>query len=115
MADHTETATADSTGTAVVNFETISPGLQWVISQISLETTPFRVGASCVVRRGGRYLTSTIIGSGDTAYGPPSIILLRGVLLTCTWTGLTQGDEAIATIWYEEQPWSNNPSTTQVV
>ena len=115
MTDYTEETTAGSDGTGTITFSPLSPGLTWVVAQFSLETTPFRVGCVCTVRKNGRFLTSTILGSGDTAYGPPAIILNRGDTLAFKWSGLTQGDQCVATLFYNESTWTTSPDPTIAV
>lgn len=104
MSDLSVTATADASGTAVATFQLVNSGLVWIVAQISNETTPFRVGATATIRRNGRFIAASSIGSADTAFGPPSVLLRPGEQLTLTWVGLAVGDQAIGTIFYKEQP-----------
>lgn len=115
MSDYTQTAIADSTGAAVVSISLNNAGLVWVVAQVSNESVPFRVGATAIIRRNGRFIAGTSIGSADTAYGPPAILLRSGDVLTVTWAGLTKGDQAIATAFYDEQPDSAKPTPNVVV
>jgi hypothetical protein len=115
MTDYTQSVTVGAAGTASIDFSPTSPGLNWVVAQFSLETQPFRVGCTCIVRKNGRFLSSTILGSGDTAYGPPAIILYRGDILNFFWNGLQNGDECIATLFYNESTWSQSPDPTIAV
>jgi hypothetical protein len=115
MTDVTLSANASAAGVATVTFIATPAGLMWVVPQVSLETVPFRVGATCTVRKNGRFLSSTALGSGDTAYGPPAIILYRGDQITFTWAGMTAGDECLATLFYSEQSWAEVPDPTTAV
>lgn len=115
MTNYTQAIQVGASGIASIDFSPTSPGLNWVVAQFSLETQPFRVGCVCVVRYNGRFLSSTILGSGDTAYGPPAIILYRGDILNFTWTGVQVGDECIATLFYNESQWSTSPDPTIAV
>lgn len=116
MADRTYTGYANASGVASIDIQEVPTGLIWILMQFSVSTPiAFRVGATCTVKKNGLFLTSTILGSGDTAYGPPFIKLHPGDNLNASWTGLTLRDEAEITLWFEEQEWSNNPSTNQIV
>lgn len=114
------TGIALANGTATVNINDVPSSMMWVVPQWSIETeaggaSVLRVGSTCTVRRNGRYVTSSTLGSGATAYGPPPIVLYSNDVLTFLWAGLTAGDEAIATIFYTETTWSNTPNPNQVV
>lgn len=100
--DKSFTAIAIAGGTATVDITPVPGGLQWIVWQFTVETIPVRGAAQATVRRNGRYLTSTIVGSSSSAQGPPSLQLAPSDELTCTWVGLTVGDEAILTLFYEE-------------
>lgn len=115
MTDYTQSTTAAADGTAVVSFSPTQPGLCWVVAQWSNETIPFRAGSTCTVRKNGRFYSSTPLGSGDTAFGPPAIVLFRGNTLDFSWTGLTLGDEVIATLFYNEANWTAVPDPTIAV
>lgn len=115
MADTSLTATANSSGIAVVSFAHNKSGLRWIVWQLTVETIPVRGGAQATIRRNGRYITSTIVGSGSSAQGPPALKMEPNDVLTCTWTGLTAGDEAILLFLYEEVPWGNAGSTFGLV
>lgn len=115
MSDRSYEDFADATGTAVVSVDGPSRGLQWIIPMFSNEVNPFRVGSTFVVRRNGRFVTSTSLGSGDTAYGPPALLMNPGDTLVGTFSGLTQGDQAIFTIFYSEVAASAVPTPDVVV
>ena len=83
-------------------------GLQWIIWQLTVETIPARLSAQATLRKNGRYVTSTIVGSGSSAQGPPAILLNSNDVLTVLWIGMQAGDELIATPFYEEVPWGQH-------
>lgn len=114
--DRSYTATASAAGLATVIVNDGPPkGLIWVVAQISIETVIFRVGSTAIVRRNGRFIANSSLGSGDTAYGPPAILVNNIGALTCDWSGLTPGDQAIMTIFYQEQDNSAEPNPDFVV
>lgn len=115
MSDYTQTAIADATGAAVATISLNNSGLVWIVAQISVETVPFRVGCTAVIRRNGIFVAGSPQGSSDTAYGPPAILLRTGDQLTVTWAGLTKGDQGKATAFYAEQPDSATPTANVVV
>lgn len=115
MTDTTLSATANASGVAVIQFQPVAAGLIWIVPQYSVETLPFRVGSTCTIRKNGRFVSSTSLGSGDTAYGPPALILNRGDILLFTWAGMTSGDECLATLFYKEQAWSEDIDPTTAV
>lgn len=95
--------TAGSDGTAVITFAGIVPtGLVWVIEQISVETIPARSGATVTIRKNGRFQTSSPLGSGATAQGPPTLWQRSHDVVTVNWSFLTQGDSCVATLTYSE-------------
>lgn len=111
MTEFASTANADSTGSATVTVVHGKSGLQWILWQLTIETIPTRTAASAVVRRNGAYITSSIIGSGSSAQGPPAIVLNDSDVLSVTWSNMTQGDECIARLLYEEVPYGQMGST----
>jgi len=115
MTDLSESTTAGANGTAHVQFSPIAAGLMWVVPQFSIEVIPFTPGAACTIRRNGRFISSTALGSGDTAFGPPSIILNRGDVLSFDWAGMTPGSEAVATLFYSEQTWAATPNEVTAI
>lgn len=104
MADFPQTGTANASGNATVTYQHNKTGIWWIIWQWTVETIPFRSGARSATRRNGRYVASTVSGGGASAQGPPAMLLEPSDVLEFTWTGLTLGDQAIATLYYEEVP-----------
>lgn len=114
--DNTYTGTADATGTATAVVTPPPPStLAWVIAQFSVQTSTFRVGATATITRNGRLITSTSLGSADTAYGPPAVSMNSADDIRCVWTGLTNKDQAYLTIWFDEQPYGAKPNPNIVV
>jgi hypothetical protein len=115
------TATADSNGNATITINDVPSGMMWVVPQWSIETEDnhgsvvFRVGATCATRRNQRYITSTNLASGSTAFGPPAFVFNSGDTVTFTCAGLMAGDEAIATLFFVEKQWDANPDPNVVV
>lgn len=100
--DKVYSASADSTGTAVATVDNIPTGVNWIVWQTSVESSPFRSGANATMRRNGRYVTSTIQGGGSSAQGPPALLLTPNDTVTMTWKGLTAGDQGLMTLFVEE-------------
>jgi hypothetical protein len=100
--DYPQAITAPAGGTAVMTLSPVPTGLEWVVSQINNETIPARNGATITIRKNGRYITSSPLGSGASASGPPFITITSHDVLTLTWTGMTQGDTCIGVLLYSE-------------
>lgn len=88
--------------TAQVVLENVPTGRQWVVSQISVETIPPRNTAQATVKLNGRYITSTVLGKGSSAQGPPFLTLTSNDDLTIDWSGMTAGDNCIGNFIYNE-------------
>lgn len=110
------TGTADASGTVTITINDVKSGLTRVIGQISVEClTAFRPGASAVIRLNNRYLTSTIIASGDTAYNQPFIAQNTSDTITAVFTGFNKNDEVAVTLFCIEIPWTANPPSAITV
>ena len=110
------TGTANASGNVTVTINDVQSGLLRVIAQISVECiTAFRPGAACVIRRNGRFVTSTIIASGDTAYKEPFLQQTNTDTITCDFTGFTNKDNVAVTVFCWQGPWTANPPTSFVV
>lgn len=107
------TATADVNGNATVTIPPVKSGLQWTIAQTSVESFPSRVGASCVASLNGNLVTSTQI-IPSAASGPPAFNIQAGDQLAFTFSGLTQGDVAKVTLYYNESAWGTPPNYSWV-
>jgi hypothetical protein len=115
MPELRKSATVPASGTVVISFQHYKTGLQWIISQLSNSTNPFRVGSVLTVDRNGGFITNTPLASGDSAAGPPYLLLNASDSLNFTFTGMTAGDVCIASIFYTEGEWSDNPMGGLVV
>jgi len=110
------TGNADASGNCTITINDVKSGLTRVIGQISVEClTAFRVGATATLRMNGRYLTSTIIASADTAYNQPYIAQNTSDVITATFTGFTNKDELCVTLYCIEIPWTANPPSSITV
>lgn len=107
MPDLVRSATANAAGTAVIRYADVPSGLVWVISQIGVEAITTTTLSTVVVRKNGRFVTSTNQGQSASAGGLPYVSLKAGDLYTLTWTGLNSGDTAIATLLYNEVTWAD--------
>jgi hypothetical protein len=106
---------ANAAGVAVVTANDVAAGMQRVIAQWSNETAVFRVGSTCTVRRDGRFVTNSSLGSGDTAFGPPALLMSPTTVMTFTFAGLVSGDEAIVTLFGTETTFNTAPDPNVVV
>lgn len=109
MPELRKSVTVGSSGTAVIPFQHYKTGIQWIVSQISNSTQPFRVGSTVTVDRNGTFITNTPLASGDSAAGPPYYLLNASDVLNFTFAGMTAGDQCSASIFYTEGDWSPNP------
>jgi hypothetical protein len=110
------TAFADASGNATITINDVKSGLTRVIGQISVEcNTAFRPGAACTIRMNRRYLTSTILASGDAAYNQPYVAQNTSDVITADFSGFQNKDELVVTLYCVEIPWTANPPTSITV
>lgn len=115
MPDLTISQKVGASGLARLDFIHGKTGIQWIVSQLSNSTSPFRVGSTLSIQRNNLYVTSTPLASGDTATGPPFLLLNAADVLSFIFSGMTSGDQVLATIYYSEHLWSPNPQGGVVV
>lgn len=115
MPELRQSTVVPASGSATIRFQHYKTGLTWVISQLVNSTSPFRVGSVLTVQRNGGYITSTPLAGGDAATGPPFLKLEASDFLDFIFTGMTQGDQVIAAIFYTEEQWSENPQGGVIV
>jgi len=72
----------------------------WTITQISIEMPTAPVGATCVVRRMGVFITNADNPRLATAAGEPPLFLNGGEHFTVEWEGCTPGDIGKVTCSY---------------
>lgn len=109
-------AFANAQGSATITINDVKSGLTRVIGQISVEClTAFRVGATATLRMNGRYLTSTILASGDTAYNQPYIGQNTSDIITAVFAGFNSNDQVAVTLYCIEIPWTDNPPSAITV
>lgn len=104
MPDFATQERANALGIATINVQHNKSGIIWVVSQISVESSPVRPAANVAVTRNGRPMTTTAVVPA-TASGQPFYRLNASDILTLTYRNLTSGDTAIATISYSETLW----------
>lgn len=75
--------------------------IRWIIWQMSVESSQEYGVEVEAVRRNGRYITSSFIVPA-AAQGPPAFILDGGDIITFSFAGLDEGEEAIVNLFYEE-------------
>lgn len=115
MADKTFIMSATGTDNQILTIEGPSSGLQWTIYQLSVETIPFEAGASVIVRRNGRIITTSSTGGRAAAQGPPAIMFGAGDEMTVEWDGVANKDQLLCTLMYTEQNWGDIPDGYGVV
>jgi hypothetical protein len=108
------TAKAVAGGTAQVRIQHNRSGLQWVVSQLSVESNPLRTGATATIKLNGQFVSDTPF-LPQTASGQPFITLNASDLLTADFAFLTVNDVAILNIFYVETYWGNAPYVGGVV
>lgn len=94
----------DSNGVGRIDITPSNVAMEWKIFQVPIFTKTFTSGCIGAIFHNDSYLHSTPIGSLDAAAGPPYPIITSGDVFTISWTGGKPGDQATATIWYEENP-----------
>lgn len=107
MADFSASARVPAAGTTCqVRIQHNRSGIDWVVSQISVETIPATPAGLAVVRRNGRYLTDTTqLPAG--AQGQPFYKLSASDVLTIDFSNLVAGTTAICTVSYQEGTWGS--------
>lgn len=115
MADKTVSVFATGRTNQVLTVDGPAAGLQWILYQWSVETSPFEAGASVVVRRNGRLITSSSSGGRASAQGPPAFLFSPGDQFTVEWDGVASGDELIFSFMYREQQYGELPDGYGVV
>lgn len=116
MPDFTSSTPAAANGAATLTLQPVPTGLEWIVSQTSVESIPARNGSSITIRKNGRYITSTPLSLGAAAAsGPPSIMLTSHDVLTLVFAGMTAGDTCIGTLLYTEYVVGTLPGSIQVV
>lgn len=103
-----QSASADINGEATVTISPQKSGIQWAVAQSSVETRPYRGTAQCETRFNENFLTSSAVLPA-TAGGAPAITLQANDNLSFRFTGCTQGDSCVVTIYYTESPWGTIP------
>lgn len=106
---------ASGTSKQILTVDGPPSGIQWILYQWSVETSPFEAGASAIVRRNGRLLTSTASGGRAAAQGPPAFLFSPGDQFTVQWDGVVVNDELIFSFMYREQTWGELPDGYGVV
>lgn len=104
--DFALSARAGAAGTARVTVAGFVPsGLVWVVSQIGVEAQSAKPTMSTIVRKNGRFLTSSASGLTASASGSPYIALKSPDQLTVDYAGLNPGDSVLLTLFYREIRW----------
>lgn len=95
-----ESATVAANGTATVD---ISPTSNWAwsVTQVSIEIATAPVGATCVMRLDGTFVTA-LIPTGDVAAGDPPVLVQPGQTLRVAWSGCTPGTVGTVLVFYDE-------------
>lgn len=106
MPDFALSGRAGAAGTARVTIAAYVPsGLVWVVAQIGVEGISTKPTMSTVVRKNGRFLTSSSSGLYASASGVPYLTLKSPDQLTVDFAGLNSGDSVLVTLFYREITW----------
>jgi hypothetical protein len=91
-----------SDGTASVLVQQDNASTEWDIFQVSVNApmTSSKITAQLLIN--GFFLTRTAQASGDTATGPPNVILSRSDIMTLAFSGGNPGDRVNVAVWYNE-------------
>jgi hypothetical protein len=93
-------------GTARITVAGFIPsGLVWVVSQISIEAQSSKPTMSAVVRKNGRFVTSSASGLSSSAGGAPYLALKPPDQLTVDYAGLNSGDTVLLSLFFREITW----------
>lgn len=104
MSDLPRTVTANAQGAGTITFADVPTGVEWVISQIGIETLPFvAAGCSAVVRKNGRFVTSSNQAGSASAGGQPYFLCRAGDSYTVEFTGGPANGSLVAVLYYNEQ------------
>lgn len=108
------TAVANAGGIAQVRIQHSRSGIQWVVSQMSVQSQPLRSGAAVTINLNGQFVTNSPF-LPQTASGQPFITLNASDLITADFSFLTLGDVAILNLFYVETHWGNAENVGNVV
>lgn len=98
--DQPYSTTVGSDGRATIKVR--PPSLvPWIVQQVSVEMAAAPVGATCVLRKNGTFITP-LIPTGDAADGTP-VDISQSDTLTIEWSGCTPGEAGTALIIYDER------------
>jgi hypothetical protein len=100
--DKTFSLTATGTDAQILTLGTPAAGLKWAVWQLTVDTIPFRPGATAQVKRNGSLFTSTYNGGRATASGPPAILIQAGDIVTVQWDQVQINDELLCHLYFEE-------------
>lgn len=112
--DFSASQRADASGNATVTIQHNRSGIVWVVSQIAVEKSPDTPSAArAIIRRNGRYLTSTSIVPAS-AQGQPFYALNAPDTLEIEFSNLSVGDTGVVTVSYQETLWGETVAGTVV-
>lgn len=108
MPSNVQSVTVAADGTASIDFGPfVATGINWIISQVSVEVVSSGVTVtqtvSAFVRLNGRLITATNQGAGAGAGGYPFFIVKSGDRFVVSWVNAPVGYSAVATVFYNEQ------------
>lgn len=106
MPDFALSGRAGPAGTARITVAGFIPsGLVWVVSQVGIEAQSAKPTMSAVLRKNGRFITSSASGLSSSAAGAPYLSLKSPDQLTVDYAGLNNGDTVLLTLFYREITW----------
>jgi len=96
--------TLDTNGNGNIDLSPYIESVEWDIYQISVQTGQVVHGCTCQIQHNRFFLCGSAQGSLDCAIGPPDIVVMPSDLLTIMWSDGKPGDQAMAGVWYNENP-----------
>lgn len=91
-------------GTAQVIIQQDNASMEWDVYQVSVNAPATSGKASAIMTYNGFFVTRTSQAAGDTAIGPPDIILSRADIITISFSNANPGDLVNVGVWYTENP-----------
>jgi hypothetical protein len=91
-----------SDGTATVLIQQDNALKEWDIHQVSVNAPVTSSKATVQMLVNGFFLTKSAQAAGDTATGPPDVILSRSDIMTLAFAGANPGDRVNVAVWYTE-------------
>jgi hypothetical protein len=94
----------DPYGNASLDIQPNNRAVEWDIYQVSIRTNIFNPQCYAEIWHAGFFRCASPQGSMDTATGPPDMVCSPNETIQIRWFAGQPGDNATASIWYNENP-----------